>query len=747
MFGESILIQSINDFWDLYDSAQRGSFSVDVDLLCDLNFSGQARKMEHPLGQSADTVNIFSYSGTFNGNGHTISGINMTLEYTDGSDAGFFYALDNAIIRDLHFDSSCVFDGAWAGALAVKTWCADGAHVINVSSAATVRSGSAAGGLIGALVCTSSSSDVTFELCTNTGSVSVVTQKSRNQIGAGGIVGVSTIFGSTQTHTLSFKNCHNTGRISMSITGEVKVTDATAGGIIGGVDVSSSSSFIFESCTNKGTIRTVVESDANFLQTTPPILASGVGSFVGSVLVGTINMSNCHNVGTVLLDSRLGKLLMVHASGLSSVIADSNSGGQVTFTECHNSGVVSASSMLGNANDVLAAGISTLNTTETSQVQSCRNSGDVTSTGTVCGIVYCAQNVFNTGNTGSLEGETVYGIARKAIKTNHIVSIGDISGTKLYSSFMISSVARHIYSKNIVNASPQGTMACKNESTGRWVTCVYGNSIADVLNAAVEQNGYSMWWTSNLTLGHRVVIHGNNLPSSVINNGVVIAEHGETLRSAITRDGPAEILDESKYAILCVPCGCLDDGVESDVTITVKMKFRLLFSGLTTATIVVLDGDVPTSDMLKPINQFINNKAYIIALATNNTVFFNASAPVTSDASYIIKKTATVEVVIGDVSGLPDDDIIEAITDGISENDPSTIVRVIEIIREDDGSVVVRVIVEEDKADAAVIAISDSNNTILKRVRRAYIVTELSTSSSFSLLSLLPFFLSLLSFL
>ena len=96
---------------------------------------------------------------------------------------------------------------------------------------------------------------------------------------------------------------------------------------------------------------------------------------------------------------------------------------------------------------------------------------------------------------------------------------------------------------------------------------------------------------------------------------------------------------------------------------------------------------------------------------------------------------------------MTDGEIIDAITSGITDNDPSTIVRVVDISRESDGSVVVRVSVEEDKADAAVVAIMESDGTVLKRVSRAYVVVELSTSSSsISFVSLLPFFVSLLFF-
>ena len=733
----------MDDFWRFYDSS-RVSLSFDVNLFCDLNFTAESHKMEHPLG--LDTLVGNMYSGAFNGNGHTISGLNMTLESSNDSYAGFFYALGNATVRDLHFDSSCVFDGTWAGALAAYIMCADGTYIFNVSSAATVRSSGVAGGLIGSIECTSSPTNVTFESCTNTGSISVVNRDYQNQVGAGGIVGVSTNFGSAQKHTLSFKNCRNTGSISTTITGHVRITEATAGGIVGGVNASYSSSLTFESCTNNGAVRVVVESDAAFSQITPPILASGIGSFVSSGSTRTIVMSRCHNLGAVSLVFNSQESLKLHTSGLLSVMGNASSEGQVKFTECTNSGRVSASSLSGNVDDVLAAGISTLNTTVNSQVRSCCNTGDVTSTGTVCGIVHSAYDVYNNAETGNLQGEAVYGIARKASTTNYIVSIGDISGTKCFSSFLSMPIVipMHIYFRDIANVSHNGVAACKNESTGRWMTCTNSKDIVDILNDAVSSKSFSMWWTSNLTLGHHVTITGNNLPPLVTELGsYIVAEHGETLRNALEREGLGQFLDGS-YVIGSKNCA-FSGPIVRDCSMNVVKVHALVFVGVVNQTIYVVYGRVPTNEILEPISQFINNKAFIITLTTNNTVFFNASAPVTSDASYIIKKTASVEVIIDDGSGLTDEEIIGAIIGEISDNDPTTVVQVVDIIREDDGSVVVRVSVEEDKAESAVVSITESDNTILRRVRRAYIVIDLSTSSSsLSFLSLLSFFLSLL---
>ena len=61
----------MDDFWMMYETAQSDSFSFDVVLRRDLDFSNQERKMEHPLGHVMD-ISFNAYNGVFEGNNHTI---------------------------------------------------------------------------------------------------------------------------------------------------------------------------------------------------------------------------------------------------------------------------------------------------------------------------------------------------------------------------------------------------------------------------------------------------------------------------------------------------------------------------------------------------------------------------------------------------------------------------------------------------------------------------------------------------
>lgn len=84
--------------------------------------------------------------GFFNGNGHTVRNLNITNVV-----AGFFHTLGSATVKNLFFDSSCSFNGVYAGALAARAVNTSSLYVYHVKSAATVNGQGPTGGLIGAL--------------------------------------------------------------------------------------------------------------------------------------------------------------------------------------------------------------------------------------------------------------------------------------------------------------------------------------------------------------------------------------------------------------------------------------------------------------------------------------------------------------------------------------------------------------------------------------------------------------------
>ena len=97
---QELTISSMKDFLAFRENCIRDVYSRDltVSLKTDLDFTGLPFE------------SIPSFSGTFLGNKHTISGIHFTLE---GSDQGLFrYLTDTALIRDLHVEGDFQPEGS-----------------------------------------------------------------------------------------------------------------------------------------------------------------------------------------------------------------------------------------------------------------------------------------------------------------------------------------------------------------------------------------------------------------------------------------------------------------------------------------------------------------------------------------------------------------------------------------------------------------------------------------------------------
>ncbi|MDE8703308.1 GLUG motif-containing protein [Adlercreutzia equolifaciens] len=204
------------------------------------------------------------FAGTFNGDGHTISG--LTISSTSGSDyaIGLFGALDGATIENLTLADVAIdvptseLAGAAAGLMV------DDATVSNVQVSGKVSGLAGIGGVVGRMTLTG-----TIENCTNNADVSAL-----GGVGnVGGIVGAA--YYTTPDGTMTISSCSNTG----TITG----TEAV-GGIAG-----LNSSFV-DNCTNSGAI-----TGSNY----------SVGGIVGEQK-NYGGISQCTNTGTIENQSEKG---------------------------------------------------------------------------------------------------------------------------------------------------------------------------------------------------------------------------------------------------------------------------------------------------------------------------------------------------------------------------------------------------------------------------------------------------------
>ena len=238
-----------------------------------------------PIGKyTNDGFNNAPYTGTFDGQGHTIKGLYVNLPDVA---VGLFGCLEDAAVRNLTVDGYVqgrhIVGGiagkarAYGAAPSTVENCRNDCHVVSEYGA---DSGSFlyVGGIVG------SAADTTIAGCVNTG---VVEARGSNNFGsvAAGIVGI--LYGNA-----TVINCYNTGEIN--VTGD-KLREGTAGGIAGkDIDAHNTVS----DCYNVGAV--TVEYTGN-----SDSYIAMVGGVMGKIFYFDTTVSNCYSVGT--LKSTTGK--------------------------------------------------------------------------------------------------------------------------------------------------------------------------------------------------------------------------------------------------------------------------------------------------------------------------------------------------------------------------------------------------------------------------------------------------------
>lgn len=246
------------------------------------------------IGSSASTA----FSGTFDGAGYEIAGLNAQGGSKSG--AGLFHTVNNATIKNLTVKgkaetSATSFSYAAAGvAMFAKSSVFD--HVV---SYVDVDGGYYAGGIVGKADAEGTAkSAMDFIACANYGSIS---NKFNN---AGGIVGniAGRASGTPQIYA-RITSCVNEGSISNSYG-----TSSTSYGV-GGIVGSSTTMLEVEGCINNGTVTVSGKNNAG-----------GIAGMLGTTTAKspTVILSNCLNTGSVAATSdgsRAGGLVGMLASG------------------------------------------------------------------------------------------------------------------------------------------------------------------------------------------------------------------------------------------------------------------------------------------------------------------------------------------------------------------------------------------------------------------------------------------------
>ena len=306
----------------------------------------------------------YPFSGTFDGDGHTVSGIYV---YTEADAQGLFGYAYNAAIKNLGVEKSYIKGGVCVGGVAGQIEYSD---VSNCYNTGTVSGYNFVGGVVGF------NYYGTVSNCYNTGTMSeagyvggVVGENIGGTVSdcyntgevsgnnfVGGVVGVNCDYGTVS-------NCHNTG--------EVIGEGYNVGGVVGRNHNGSTVS----NCYNTGTV-------------------SGCGVCVGGVVglsngdPDTVTVSNCYNTGEVIgSDDYVG-----------GVVGRSYNG---TVSNCHNTGTVSGDDFVGGV----------VGENYDGTVSDCYNTGAVSGIYLVGGVVGRSYNgaVSNCYNTGTVGGRSSVG--------------------------------------------------------------------------------------------------------------------------------------------------------------------------------------------------------------------------------------------------------------------------------------------------------------------------------------------------
>ena len=271
------------------------------------------------------------FTGTLDGQGHTVSGLCVT-ELSGRTALGLFGTAEHAVLRDITVSGSIDLTGV------DMTGAADALRV---------------GGLVGL------GSGVTLERCVSQVEITVsLTNAADNQSAAlGGLAGRLT----GDAHRLT--DCRNEGAITVTMAPGSRYPGGSGQGGLGGVTGSVTSDAVLARCVNTGTITAG--------------RAAGVGGIAGRLDGGSITVTQCANQGAVSNDTAASLLRRGGTGGIAGLAVS----GSITIDRCYNTGAVSGHTIvggiLGGESGDYAASIPSYTGNSALVVQNCYNAGSL----------------------------------------------------------------------------------------------------------------------------------------------------------------------------------------------------------------------------------------------------------------------------------------------------------------------------------------------------------------------------------
>ncbi len=323
------------------------------------------------------------FKGTFNGNGHTISGI--YIDKTDGDYQGLFGVIEDSTIENLTVSGSITGNGSLGG-IAGNIWgksTMNNCHnLCNISGVISI------GGITAGI---KNNGNVIINNCSNKGNLT----STGDWPNLGGIVGTTN---GEKNKEVTITNCYNAGKI----TGE----GPAVGGILG-EEIDAENNFLIENCYNTGYIKGT----------------SYTGGIIGWAQYN-FTVKSCHNEGNIEATYDSG--------GIIGFIQERNDKeNKILIEKCYNIGNI-------NGTDRVAGMVGTI--TYYCTIRECYNEGNIEGTENVGGIAgdnygyNLIELCYNSGNitakTGGAAGITAInnGNNKEEGTVRNSYNIGEIKG-------------------------------------------------------------------------------------------------------------------------------------------------------------------------------------------------------------------------------------------------------------------------------------------------------------------------------
>ncbi len=298
-----------------------GAWGIDCVLDCDIDLSQAASSLsQSPIGTSASKP----FTGTFDGRGHTVSGLDLESNETtlSGTGLGLFGYVKNATVRDLGAEGELRIAQRYAGMVGRSL----DSDLIGLRSSLTLRflssqeSGvtklSHAGGVVGYFTVDGAAtrhkqvSGCVFDGIF-TGEASTISR-------SGGVIGLID-FGSGTKVSATVSDCRNTGTVSGG---------SRLGGVIGAVynpSPNAGADLTVTRCQNEGTVTAVATTDG----------------FCGGIVGLLQNGSSCAGMTSLLGSVNAGTVSgVLNVAGIAGgAVSDS---AQLSVARCANTGAVSS---------------------------------------------------------------------------------------------------------------------------------------------------------------------------------------------------------------------------------------------------------------------------------------------------------------------------------------------------------------------------------------------------------------------